>query len=103
MKDSSIFLYTGETATAMLTFSQTEGDLEESTTSSESDTEADPLWLLVLRLEKARPQPCLFVREGGLVGEFSMMITSDVLSELFVEEAIEITTSGETFDPQPLR
>ena len=97
------FLSTGETATAVLTFSQTEGDSEKSTTFSEADIEAQPLWLLVLGPEEARPQPCLFVRYGGLVGALSGMITSDVLSELFVDKAIGDTTVGETSDPQPLR
>ena len=31
------------------------------------------------------------------------MITADVLSELFVEEAIGATTAGETSEGQPLR
>ena len=41
------FLLTGETATAVLAFSQTEGDSEESKTSSEADTEAHPSRLVV--------------------------------------------------------
>ena len=41
------FLLTGKMASEVLTFSQTEGDSEESTTSSEADTEAQPSRLLV--------------------------------------------------------
>ena len=64
------FLLTGKMASEVLTFSQTEGDSEESTTSSEADTEAQPSRLLVLGAEEVRPQPYLFVREELLIRAF---------------------------------
>ena len=104
MKDFEyIFLSTGETATAVLTFSQTEGDSEKSTTSSKADTDAQPLWLVVRGPKEARPQPCFFVGKRLLVRAFSGMIAADVLSEVSVEEAIGITTVGKTSNLQPLR
>ena len=46
----------------------------------------------------------MFIRSRRITNKgVSGMITADVLSELFVEEAIGVTTAEETSDPRPLR